>query len=126
VCKPRRLSEQLGAWKAFFNHLLQRFSSGWYDHLDFSSKAIITHLGGPVIKLLEGVIKKEDNGQILKTDLTRMERLLQDITTLFQDEPDVTTLFPNQKRDPLKIVKKWLQLLQNSLTEAEALLDRSA
>jgi hypothetical protein len=98
VCNSKRLSKEIREWKAFFNHLYQGFETDFFQHIVLPGNAINSRVVGPVIELLEDVIKKEDNRQILQTDLRRMESLLQDITTLFQDQLDITALFQSQKK----------------------------
>lgn len=69
----------------------------------------------PVIELMKDVIQKEENREILQADLKRMDRLVQDISTIFQDQHRVLP----------QTVKDGLEELQRSLTEAQSLLHRS-
>lgn len=82
--------------------------------------AMVTRVAGnaiidPVIQQLTDLIK-EDNRQIVQTDLRGMESLLQDIVTLFFRDP---------QKAPPEFVNIWLQLLRNSLSEARRLIDCS-
>lgn len=64
----------------------------------------------PLIELMKDVIQKEENREILQADLKRMDRLVQDISTIFQD----------LQRVPPQTLKDGLEELQRSLTEAQS------
>ena len=63
------------------------------------------------------------NRHILQTDMRHMESLLQYITTVFRDEPDIAILFQGQKIELLQIMRNWFRLLQSSVTEEKDLFD---
>lgn len=122
--EPRStLSQEIRDWKAFFDHLYEGFQNDLLQHIALSGNAINSRMVAPVMEQLKDVINKEDNRHILQTDLRQMEGLLQDITTLFRDEPDIAILFQHPRKELLKIVKRWFQLLQSSLAEAKGLFD---
>jgi len=68
----------------------------------------------PVIQLMKHVLDEEENHEILQTDWRPLENLVLDINIILQDQPEAAQ----------KILKIWLQLLLNCLTEANRILHR--
>eukprot|EP00253_Pinus_taeda_P007318 PITA_07318 len=69
----------------------------------------------PLLRLIDDVLRRDENTRLLQDQLNRMKSLLQDINSQIQHE----------QRSPPDTLQNWLQRLDHSLEDAKGVIDRA-